>query len=101
MNGAFDTKKSACCDARMNHETKPRPGSDPAISWRPRPAREMVCPVCGTAGLKAFVLSVDTSWYNSNALDLFACPACQSKFFPDLKPPAYGEFPNVDAYLKF
>jgi SAM-dependent methyltransferase len=71
------------------------------IDWRTRPPRDLACPVCGAVGPKAFVLAADPIWTNSSALELFACPACESKFFPDLTAPAYASFANVDAYLKF
>lgn len=77
------------------------PSSHTQPDWSPRPARKLQCPTCGTVGSKPFVLSIRSGWINSEALDLYACPSCESKFFPDLEPPEYENFQDAEAYLKF
>ena len=70
------------------------------VDWMPRPPRDLVCPACGASGLKPFVLAADASWAETGHVDLFACPHCDSKFFPDVRCPEYESFEDFDSYLK-
>lgn len=64
------------------------------LNWTARAPRECSCPSCGAAGEKAFVVS--SGW-----LELFECPECGSKFFPDLRRPEYEQSDEPEAFLRF
>ncbi len=75
--------------------------SEQRVDWTPRPARVGPCPVCGDLQPKPFVLRAAPSWEASEPHDLFACPTCKSKFFPDLKTAAYEVERGFEGSLKF
>lgn len=71
------------------------------INWAKKPDRQLTCPACGTTGTKNFVLEAARGWSRTGVLDVFACPDCQSKFFPDLEVPDYESEGEVTSYLKY
>jgi 2-polyprenyl-3-methyl-5-hydroxy-6-metoxy-1,4-benzoquinol methylase len=69
------------------------------VDWRERTARSGTCPVCDADGEKPFVLSARGP--EGRYLDLFSCPRCGAKFFPDLTPPSYGTVAAAEGFHDF
>lgn len=74
------------------------------IHWSKSTSRDLICPVCGLSGRMTSVLTASSAWITASALELFACPACRCKFFPDLVIPEYrsaADSVEDESYLKF
>lgn len=71
------------------------------IEWATEPSRALVCPICGDQRPKPHVLRVHSTGNANERLDLFLCLTCDSKFFPDLQAPAYGDASYANTFLKF
>jgi 2-polyprenyl-3-methyl-5-hydroxy-6-metoxy-1,4-benzoquinol methylase len=80
----------------VDDDSKARNGD---VDWRERPPRFAACPVCEDAAPKPFVLVARAP--GEQSLELYACPRCGAKFFPDLTPPSYVDIPESEAFLGF
>jgi SAM-dependent methyltransferase len=60
---------------------------EPVVTWLPEEDRTATCPLCGADGPKPQLLRVTTLGLEQRPIELVRCPACELRFFPDLREP--------------